>query len=217
MEDFLLDGKLNPVINTTQKNFLKIFAARIIEDDLAFTTGKTDGIHRLFEFLESRYQLPSDTTVRNTLAQMYIDMYRVLKSELAVSSGTLSRFYRIFPTSNVISGRKIEDRNLGRYVDNARHDLSLHSPGGTSSFGKASVHERLLEIFTQVTLQMSCSSTPTLPWVLPMYEKMLMHLRAWGSGESVPESVRTAASAGLGELETYYSKARGCQFNVIAT
>lgn len=51
MEDFLLDGKLNPVINTTQKNFLKIFAAWIIEDDLAFTTGETDGINR---FIVSR-------------------------------------------------------------------------------------------------------------------------------------------------------------------
>ncbi|KAJ6558728.1 hypothetical protein B0H10DRAFT_1650243, partial [Mycena sp. CBHHK59/15] len=47
MQDFLVDGKLNPVINSTQANFLKIFAAWIIEDDLAFTTGETDGINLL--------------------------------------------------------------------------------------------------------------------------------------------------------------------------
>ncbi|KAJ7800160.1 hypothetical protein B0H14DRAFT_3490958 [Mycena olivaceomarginata] len=34
----------------------------------------------------------------------------------------------------------------------------------------------ILKVFTKVTLQMSKSSTPTLPWVLPMYKKMLVHL-----------------------------------------
>ncbi|KAJ7131151.1 hypothetical protein C8R44DRAFT_612967 [Mycena epipterygia] len=72
MEDFLIEGKLNPVINSTQSNFLKIFAAWIVEDDLAFTTGETVGINRLFQFLHTRYQLPSDTTVRNTLAEILI-------------------------------------------------------------------------------------------------------------------------------------------------
>ncbi|KAF7341071.1 hypothetical protein MSAN_02093200 [Mycena sanguinolenta] len=62
MADFLLEGKLNPAINSTQKNFLKVFAAWIIEDDLPFTTGETPGIQRLFAFLQTRYGLPSDTT-----------------------------------------------------------------------------------------------------------------------------------------------------------
>lgn len=84
MGEFLQAGKLNPVINSTQSNFLKIFAAWIVEDDLAFTTGETEGIKRLFAFMQSRYLLPSDTTVRNTLTKMYIDMYALVKSELAV-------------------------------------------------------------------------------------------------------------------------------------
>ncbi|KAJ6483393.1 hypothetical protein C8R45DRAFT_871167, partial [Mycena sanguinolenta] len=71
----------------------------------------------------------------------------------------------------------------------------------------------LLEPFTSVTLQMSRSSTPTLPWVLPMYEKMLTHLRR----DTTDVSLGLAAAAGLQKLETYYEKARGCQFNVIAT
>ncbi|KAJ7314886.1 hypothetical protein DFH08DRAFT_972280 [Mycena albidolilacea] len=57
MADFLVDG-----------NFYKIFAVWIIEDDLAFTTGETPGIEHLFAFLRARFLLPSDTTVRNTLA-----------------------------------------------------------------------------------------------------------------------------------------------------
>ncbi|KAJ7933498.1 hypothetical protein B0H13DRAFT_1502257, partial [Mycena leptocephala] len=63
MDDFLVEGKLNPVINSTQGNFLKIFAAWIIEEDLPFTTGETPGIERLFAFLRTRYLLPSDTSV----------------------------------------------------------------------------------------------------------------------------------------------------------
>ncbi|KAJ7758326.1 hypothetical protein B0H16DRAFT_1225729, partial [Mycena metata] len=68
MGDFLAEGKLNPVINSTQGNFLKIFAAWIIEDDLAFTTGETEGIKRLFAFLQTCYMLPSDTTVLYLIA-----------------------------------------------------------------------------------------------------------------------------------------------------
>ncbi|KAF7371616.1 Eukaryotic translation initiation factor 3 [Mycena venus] len=85
MADFLVEGKLNPAINSTQKNFLKVAAAWIIEDDLPFTTGETPGIRRLFAFLQTRYMLPSDTTVRNTLAVMYIDMYNLVMSELAAN------------------------------------------------------------------------------------------------------------------------------------
>ncbi|KAF8175291.1 hypothetical protein K438DRAFT_95093 [Mycena galopus ATCC 62051] len=83
MADFLVEGKLNPAINSTQKNFFKIFSAWIIEDDLPFATGETPGIQRLFAFRQTRYGLPSDTTVRNTLAEMYVDMYKLIKSELA--------------------------------------------------------------------------------------------------------------------------------------
>lgn len=104
MEDFIIDGHLNPIINSTQSNFLKIFAAWIVEDDLAFTTGETEGINRLFHFLHTRYQLPSDTTVRNTLAEMYIDMYKLVKSELAVRAKALHDYSNVSPeprTSNL--------------------------------------------------------------------------------------------------------------------
>ncbi|KAJ6566505.1 hypothetical protein B0H19DRAFT_711354 [Mycena capillaripes] len=75
----------------------------------------------------------------------------------------------------------------------------------------------ILKIFTQVTLQMSKSSTPTLRWVLPMYEHMLKHLMANRDDENMLQTLRVAAAAGLDKLNAYYKKARGCQFNVIAT
>jgi hypothetical protein len=44
MEDFLLEGKLNPEIEPTRVGFLKIFAAWLLEEDLPFTTGESPGI-----------------------------------------------------------------------------------------------------------------------------------------------------------------------------
>ncbi|KAJ7759950.1 hypothetical protein B0H16DRAFT_1456662 [Mycena metata] len=93
MGEFLSEGKLNPIINSTQSNCLKVFAAWIIEDDLAFTTGETEGIKRLFAFLHSRYLLPSDTTVRNTLATMHIDMKQLGETTRAMTftfAGTIA-------------------------------------------------------------------------------------------------------------------------------
>ncbi|KAJ7725138.1 hypothetical protein DFH07DRAFT_694107, partial [Mycena maculata] len=71
--------------------FLKIFAAWIIEDDLPFTTGETPGIRRF------HFYLPSDTSVHNTLAKMYID----------------------------ILGGQIQDFGGDRYFDHALNDYHL--------------------------------------------------------------------------------------------
>ncbi|KAJ7021826.1 hypothetical protein C8F04DRAFT_972208, partial [Mycena alexandri] len=167
MEDFLRDGKLNPASNPTQAGFNKVFAAWIIEDDLPFTTGETGGIHRLFCYMQSRFQLPSDTTA--------IDKWVIDREELRPL---------------LLSSRE--------------WDL-LEKLGD------------MLQIFSQVTLQMSRSKTPTLPWVLPMYEHMLKHLRAHRDDALLLPSLRAAATAGLEKLETYCDKAAGCQFNVVAT
>ncbi|CAK5262315.1 unnamed protein product [Mycena citricolor] len=75
----------------------------------------------------------------------------------------------------------------------------------------------LLKPFTSVTLQMSKRSTPTLPWVLPMYDIMSSHLEDARDNSSYPEVLRTAADAGLTKLNEYYPKAQENQFNVIAT
>ncbi|KAJ7909790.1 hypothetical protein B0H13DRAFT_1582110, partial [Mycena leptocephala] len=163
MGDFLIEGKLNPAINSTQGNFLKIFAAWIIEDDLPFTTGETPGIERL---------------VRNALAKMYIDMYDLIKSELAAIDKWVLERPELRPLF-----LKPEDWALLKDLNG------------------------ILEFFTNVTLQMSRSGTPTLPWVLPMYEGMLVHLRTCRDNETLTSSLRDAAAAGLEKLEGYYSKA----------
>ncbi|KAJ7707181.1 hypothetical protein B0H16DRAFT_1242259, partial [Mycena metata] len=157
MGEFLQAGELNPVINSTQSNFLNIFAAWIVEDDLAFTTGETEGIKRLFAFMQSRYLLPSDTTA--------IDSWVLEREELRP----------LF--------LKNSDWELLEALDN------------------------VLKPFTRLTLQMSRSRTPTLPWVLPMYEYMRKHLKKCQNDATLPAAVRGATEAATEKLEEYYSKA----------
>jgi hypothetical protein len=52
MENMLWEGKLNPKIERTQKGFLKVFAAWLLEEDLPFTTGKAPGLKRLFHYVD---------------------------------------------------------------------------------------------------------------------------------------------------------------------
>ncbi|KAJ7193712.1 hypothetical protein GGX14DRAFT_378716, partial [Mycena pura] len=75
----------------------------------------------------------------------------------------------------------------------------------------------ILQVFTQVTKTISVSKTPTLPFVLPMYEHMLKKLSTHSNDMKLHESLRLGAAAALIKLDTYYKKARACQFYVIAT
>ncbi|KAJ7809364.1 hypothetical protein B0H14DRAFT_2379796 [Mycena olivaceomarginata] len=75
----------------------------------------------------------------------------------------------------------------------------------------------LLEMFTNVTKQMSHSSIPTLPWVLPLYIGMRAHLRSSRDDSTLPASLRSAATAALEKLEGYFSKACDSQLNIIST
>lgn len=85
MEDFLLEGKLNPKLEPTRSGFLKIFSAWLLEQDLPFNTGEAPGLHRLFKYLEIRFLLPTDTAVRNTLAKIFIELHATVVEELSVS------------------------------------------------------------------------------------------------------------------------------------
>ncbi|KAH9912012.1 ribonuclease H-like domain-containing protein [Fomitopsis serialis] len=75
----------------------------------------------------------------------------------------------------------------------------------------------LLSHFTHVTHIMSKQSMPTLPWVLPMYAHMKTALTDTITSPSTKPMLAVAAQAGLSKLEQYYTKARECQYNVVAT
>ena len=84
MEKWLAEGELNPLIEPTRKGFLRLFAAWILEEDLPFTTGEAPPLQQLFQYLKIQYVLPSDTTVRNTLARIFVDLHVAIVRELAV-------------------------------------------------------------------------------------------------------------------------------------
>lgn len=84
MEDFITDGKLNPKLELTRKGFLNLFAAWLLEKDLPFMTGEAPGLVRLFQYLQINYQLPTDTTVCNTLTHIFTSLHATVVEELAV-------------------------------------------------------------------------------------------------------------------------------------
>lgn len=86
MEGYLKEGALNPRLVPSQSGFLKMFAAWLLEDDLAWTTSEPPGLGCLFKYMQVNFKLPSDTTVRNTVAQICQDLHKNIVEELVVSS-----------------------------------------------------------------------------------------------------------------------------------
>ncbi|KAI9450375.1 cytochrome P450 [Russula earlei] len=61
----------------------------------------------------------------------------------------------------------------------------------------------ILELFTEVTLQMSHSQVPTIPFVLPLYQKMEKHLEAILISWKHSFKIQQAAEQGLAKLRKY--------------
>ncbi|KAK1217163.1 hypothetical protein PQX77_020171, partial [Marasmius sp. AFHP31] len=83
MVEYLKQGELNPAIEPTTRGFLRLFAAWILDDDLPWTTGESPSLAVLFKYLKVKYQLPSDTTVRNQLAVIFAELHGKVVRELS--------------------------------------------------------------------------------------------------------------------------------------
>lgn len=84
MEQFVADGVQNPKPVPSQTGFYKVFAAWAIDDDQPWTAGETKSIARLFKYCEVNWLLPSDTTVRNYVAKIFIELQDKVTVELSV-------------------------------------------------------------------------------------------------------------------------------------
>lgn len=91
MAAYLAEGALNPALEPTQKGFYRVFAAWILDDSLPFTTGESPSLTRVFKYLKVNFMLPSDTTVRNVLAQIFAELHGKVVREFAVSSHAMYR------------------------------------------------------------------------------------------------------------------------------
>ncbi|KAF7371462.1 HATC-domain-containing protein [Mycena venus] len=126
------------------------------------------------------------------------DIVRVITTIRGIDNSVCGTFNRRF---DIIFAEDCRDAN-GRLKNIRRGDAGMPCVIEASSalaFRRALETPRSIGGNTQITLQMSKSNTPTLPWVLPI---SFNHV---------------AASAGLEKLETYYAKACACHFNIIAT
>lgn len=84
MEGYLKQGELNPALVPTQKGFLRLFAAWILDESLPWTTGEAPSLSILFQYLKIRFVLPTDTTVRNQLAHIFSELHGKVVREFSV-------------------------------------------------------------------------------------------------------------------------------------
>ena len=75
MASYLKDGELNPAIRLTQKGFLHLFSAWILDESLPWTTGEALSLHILFKYLKIKFILLSETTVCNQLAKIFAELH----------------------------------------------------------------------------------------------------------------------------------------------
>ncbi|KAJ7061764.1 hypothetical protein C8F01DRAFT_1252542 [Mycena amicta] len=76
---------------------------------------------------------------------------------------------------------------------------------------------KLLDIFAEVTKQMSHASMPTIPFVLPLYLGMKNQLETIGNDKKTAPSLRRAIIIGRAKLEKYHAIARGNHYYHLGT
>ncbi|TFY61097.1 hypothetical protein EVJ58_g4726 [Rhodofomes roseus] len=134
MDKWLAEGDLNPLVEPTRRGFLRLFSAWIFDEDLPFTTGEAPRLRELFKYLKINYVLPSDTTVRNTLAHIFAELHSAVvkelaavKSKIAYSTDTWSTPQMMFTFAGTLAHFINDDWELvERLVDFKHLDIDEH-------------------------------------------------------------------------------------------
>ncbi|TFY51128.1 hypothetical protein EVJ58_g10725 [Rhodofomes roseus] len=136
MERYLEEGKLNPKLEPTQRGFLQVFAAWIIEDDLPWTTGESPGLARVFRYMQSKFLLPTDTTVRNAVASIFAQLHTAVvkelaavKSRIAYSTDTWTTKQMVYTFAGTIACFIDDDWQLVERLIDFRHLLDDEHEG----------------------------------------------------------------------------------------
>lgn len=85
LKSFVERGKLNPRLDPTQNGFNRMVSVWILEDGLPFTASESPGLARIFKYVRVPYKLPSDTTVRAALKDVFNELSNAVTSEVKVS------------------------------------------------------------------------------------------------------------------------------------
>jgi hypothetical protein len=70
-----------------QKGFYMSFAAFVVEDDQPFTMGEKPGIKRVFDYVNCKFSLPTDTTCHSYVSHLHKKMHAYVVDELTVCNG----------------------------------------------------------------------------------------------------------------------------------
>jgi hypothetical protein len=84
MAEYLKAGELNPAVMATQKGFLRLFSAWILDESLPWTTDEAPSLDLLFKYLKVKFILPSDTMVRNQLGKIFLELRGKVVREFVV-------------------------------------------------------------------------------------------------------------------------------------
>jgi hypothetical protein len=119
------EADTNPSQAITRAGFLRHFAAWILEDDQAWTTGEVPSLWRLFKYLQIWQELPSDTTVCNTVAKLYTSIHGDIVRALAVS-------ILLLYTINTDHSTACEEQDLlrHRHMDDTPDDVLICRDAG---------------------------------------------------------------------------------------
>lgn len=105
MQSYMKEGLINPEIVATQKGFYRIFAAWILDESLPWTTGESPSLAALFKYLRVRFSLPTDTTVRNYLTHIFVELHETIVNELKVSSFGLGNNFLTYQRSQSVKSK----------------------------------------------------------------------------------------------------------------
>ncbi|TEB30538.1 hypothetical protein FA13DRAFT_1612737, partial [Coprinellus micaceus] len=68
----------------SQAGFNRMFAAWVFDEGLTWTTGQAPMLQNLFHYVKVKYGLPTDTTIRNQLAKIFIELFEEVIKEFSV-------------------------------------------------------------------------------------------------------------------------------------
>ncbi|CAA7264624.1 unnamed protein product [Cyclocybe aegerita] len=123
--EYIKEGEKNPQVILTQKGFLHLFSAWILDESLPWTTGESPSLAALFKYLKITFNLPSDTTVHNQLAHIFHDLhtkvvheFSEVKSRISYSADTWTTPQMVYSFACSIAHCIDDDWNLiERVVD----------------------------------------------------------------------------------------------------
>ncbi|KAI4293675.1 hypothetical protein K525DRAFT_174621, partial [Schizophyllum commune Loenen D] len=102
--------------------FNRVFASWCFVDGMPFSAGETTAAARMFAYIKCNFSLPSDTTVRNQVARIFLDLRAAsVQSKIAYSTDTWTNAGMIFTFAGILAHWVDEDWEMVERLVDFRH------------------------------------------------------------------------------------------------